>query len=58
MKRIEFVYQNFFIKTFKKNEKKHTEKSWGHTYKSAYISVGICLRRLNLVQNQRQDRSF
>ena len=31
-----------------KNEK-ITEKSWGHTYKNAHISVGICLRLLNLV---------
>ena len=36
------------MKTFEKNEK-ITEKSWGHTYKSAHISVGISLRLLNLL---------
>ena len=37
-----------FNENIDKNEK-ITEKSWGHTYKSAHISVGISLRLLNLV---------
>ena len=40
------------------NTKKITEKSWGHTYKSAHISIGIDLRLLNLVLNQRQANRF
>ena len=36
-----------FNENILKNEK-FTEKSWGHTYKSAHISVSICLRLLNL----------
>ena len=35
------------MKTFEKHDQ-ITEKSWGRTYKSAHISVGICLRLLNL----------
>ena len=35
-------------KKYEKNEK-ITEKLWGHTYKSARISVGISFRLLNLV---------
>ena len=45
------------MKTFVKNEK-ITNKSWGHTYKIAHISVGICLRLLNLIQNLSQDDCF